>query len=60
MTYSYPDRQMWLHDLAAEVGAFEGVVLCAAHADGRTPPVGWTLADQRVDERHLFAAVAVA
>ena len=59
LSFDYADRQIWLQDLEGAVDPGD-IILCPVHADRRTPPVGWTLTDQRRPERHLFAAVSVA
>lgn len=58
MTFTYDERAVWLGDLenAPERGA--GYVLCGDHADRLTPPLGWTLTDQRNVAR-LFSPVDV-
>ena len=58
MTFSYPDRLVWLDEIVEAVEPF-GYSLCADHADRMIPPHGWTLADRRTVTR-LFAPVQVA
>jgi hypothetical protein len=58
MSYEYDTREVWLDDLrVVEPGA--GYALCGPHADRLTPPLGWTLTDQRTSVR-LFAPLEVA
>ncbi|MFO7547429.1 MAG: DUF3499 family protein [Acidimicrobiia bacterium] len=53
MTFSYADRLVHVEDLGSR-GDIPGYVLCTAHADRLSPPVGWTLTDRR-NVRALFA-----
>jgi hypothetical protein len=46
LTFAYAARQSWLADLAGRT-PHAGIVLCASHADGITPPMGWVLHDRR-------------
>jgi hypothetical protein len=58
MSYDYETREVWVDDpRIVEPGT--GYSLCAAHADRLTPPLGWTLTDQRTAVR-LFAPLEVA
>jgi hypothetical protein len=59
MAFSYPDRAIWMDDLVVEVVPGTGHALCTLHADRLTPPVGWTLSDDRRG-RMLFAPLEVA
>lgn len=58
MTFSYPDAEVWLEDLADGM-KLHGYALCSDHADRMTPPQGWTLTDRRTVTR-LFAPLSVA
>lgn len=58
MTFSYPDRAVWLDEIVDPLDHF-GYPLCADHADRLIPPQGWTLTDRRTVTR-LFAPVSVA
>lgn len=58
MTFSYPDRAVWLADLVVDHEP-HGYVLCADHADRMIPPQSWTLTDRRTVTR-LFAPLSVA
>ena len=58
MSYEYEKREVWLDDLqVVEPGT--AYALCSHHADRLTPPLGWTLTDQRTTVR-LFAPLEVA
>jgi hypothetical protein len=58
MSYEYEARAVRLDDLTdPEPGA--GYTLCATHADRLTPPLGWTLTDDRTAVR-LFVPLEVA
>ena len=58
MTFTYDERAVWLGDLEAARDRGTGYVLCGEHADRLTPPLGWTLTDQRNVAR-LFSPVDV-
>lgn len=53
MTFSYSERAVWLEELEG-IGTDGGYAFCTSHADGMTPPLGWTLTDRRNVTR-LFA-----
>lgn len=59
MTFSYPDRVVWLDDLdeAPTPGVY---AMCEEHAGRLTPPVGWKLVDRRTADRPMFASLEVA
>ena len=57
LTYDYAGRTVWLLDPGAQVAV--GMGLCAPHADGFRPPVGWVLDDRRLPTIPFQSQVAV-
>lgn len=60
MSFSYPDRAVWLDDLTEPVVKGVAYPMCEEHAGRLTPPVGWTLVDRRSAARPLFVSLEVA
>lgn len=60
MAFHYGDRKVWLDEITEPVIPGAGYAMCQAHADGLTPPVGWTLIDRRRSSRPLFVSLEVA
>ncbi len=59
MGYHYAASEVWLEDLVEPPDPGAGYALCHRHADRFSPPLGWTLADNRHSPR-LFAPLEVA
>ncbi|MCJ7725051.1 MAG: DUF3499 family protein [Acidimicrobiia bacterium] len=60
MSFNYDTQTVWLTDLTRPVTPGAEYAMCETHAGRLTPPVGWTLVDQREPVRPLFVSLEVA
>ena len=57
MVFDYQQRMVWMGDLVEPIVPGSGYALCEVHSSRLTPPVGWTLVDERAPVRRLFASL---
>ncbi len=50
LTYHHGEARAYLDDASGHEQAYEGILLCANHAERFSAPVGWTTLDRRSTE----------
>ena len=49
LTYHHADARAFLDDTTGHERVYDGIALCAIHAEGFSAPRGWTTLDRRLD-----------